>query len=288
MYQIPFDYDSIFQNRLIIITGVGRSGTTILGKLLGSMQPSYYLFEPTILKFFLPTLAQFSLRHIEFLKATLLEDYFLPLIQKRNINLNIEDDSCILHYRNSLTPWPNLSRRKDAIKYIKKEKPYFIIKTPEFQPLFGSAKQAFPGVKFIEIIRNGNDVICSAMRRGWYGNDFVVLDWAEDGAIWYIDSESKKHWQKWNPETRAACIWRWCCENIKGIVLRYEDLLDDPEKYILFLESWFLLKRTKITEKHIKAVEEYKSKQYNSILHKIQEPGKSKYIRLMNELGYEI
>ena len=36
----------LFKNKTLIITGVGRSGTTLLGKVIGSMTPVFYLFEP--------------------------------------------------------------------------------------------------------------------------------------------------------------------------------------------------------------------------------------------------
>lgn len=288
MYHIPFDYDS-FYKKFIIITGVGRSGTTILGKLIGSMQPSYYLFEPTILRFFLPQipLSGFSNFEKQALKAVLFEDYFLPLVQGRDININCNDDSWVLNYRDVLDVWPDLSRRKDAIEYLRQIDPYFIIKIPEFQPLYEAAKIIFPNVKFINIIRNGNDVISSALNRDWYSDDFDLLEICDsNNAPWYIDSS--KYWGEWHAVTRAACIWRCCICERDNIRLEYDDLLNYPEKHVEFFESWFDLKRTNITNRHIDAIKVHKKTKHKSILHLIQQPEKEKYINLMQQLGYEI
>ena len=45
------DYNKYLKNRVIIISGVGRSGTTILGKIIGSMENTFYFFEPAIMKY---------------------------------------------------------------------------------------------------------------------------------------------------------------------------------------------------------------------------------------------
>ena len=90
--KLSIDYKAIFKDRVVIITGVGRSGTSILGKLLGSMQPSHYLYEPAILKL-MPAIAGDNE-----LGAILFEDYFLPLVQGRSFNFNVLEDSSIYNY----------------------------------------------------------------------------------------------------------------------------------------------------------------------------------------------
>ena len=289
LYQIPFDYTSIFRDKLLIITGAGRSGTTLLGKLIGSMQPSYYFFEPYIMRLF-GTMVR------KWMPMILFEDYFLPVIQGRSDTLNPSDDSYIFNYRNEFKV-AGLSKHKDAVAFIKEEKPLFIIKIPEFQPCFTYAKQIFPGVKFTHIIRNGNDVICSTVNRGWYTDEWLRNDIIEHMdteffAPWYIDKESHSEWSNWNPATRTACVWRCCIEkgifgkNDRGYMLRYEELISNPRNYVKTLSTWLDLKPTEITERHIKDIKI--SKGYDSILDDIQEPEKQKYKGLMAELGYAV
>ena len=99
--KIPLDYETVLQDRVIIITGAGRSGTTILGKLIGSMDPAFYFFEPTIVKF------GYMHCDLDALRAIFVEDYVLPLIQGRNINSNENDDSYIGNYED---PWAHIER----------------------------------------------------------------------------------------------------------------------------------------------------------------------------------
>ena len=155
---LPIPYEKIFDNRTVIIMGVGRSGTTILGKLLASMAPTYYLFEPTILK---------TMRGKQHL-ATLFEDFFLPVVQGR------QSDYTTPHYGSPDEYWAsyanlrkerkkNLSNRIDAIIHINEEKPLWIIKVVNSQPYAHIYDKIFSKCHFIHIIRNGLDVIKSSI-----------------------------------------------------------------------------------------------------------------------------
>ena len=73
---LPADYEAIFRDRVLFITGTGRTGTTILGRLIATMSPVYYLFEPALL-----LLCDWEKG--DFIRATLFEDYFLPEIHGR-------------------------------------------------------------------------------------------------------------------------------------------------------------------------------------------------------------
>jgi hypothetical protein len=309
MIEIPIDYKSIFKDRVLIITGVGRSGTTILGKLIGSMKPTYYLFEPAIMKYMLSIDFDIETGNgqkelISAIRGVLLEDYFLPQIQGRNLNHNKKDDSYYGHYYTGTLDamWNSydLSRRKDAIKYIEQENPLFIIKTNEFQPLLNIARRIFRGVKFIHIIRNGNDVIQSTLKKGWYSDEYMenqIVDWVErrneNNIPWYIDDVSKNLWYHWNRETRIACVWRCLVEKCKEdyddtFVIHYEYLLTDPEGVILSLTPVLLEYRiTEITKRHIEAIKSYKKSNYPKITNKIEQPERDKFCKLMEKLWYE-
>ena len=112
--KIHMDYDCILRDRVIIVTGAGRSGTTILGKLIGSMEPAFYFFEPTLIKFGFRS-------SVDYIQAAFVEDYVLPTIQGRNINTNRKDDSWIGHYElpgAHVIRQVDLPRRDDALAYI--------------------------------------------------------------------------------------------------------------------------------------------------------------------------
>jgi hypothetical protein len=252
-------YEEIFKDRVIYITGAGRSGTTIMGKLLGSMRPAHYLFEPFALRAMTYELIQKKrIRRIVF------EDLLLPTIQCRSINWNKKDWT---YWGNYMThddvqwAWQNLPRRDDVIKYIQRVRPYWIIKNPEAQPIMDELREIFPGVQFVHMIRNGLDVVTSAVKQGWYTDEYCEYQ----GCSFWVDDEAIEHFDDYDQATKAACVWR-CLNNtflskrsiIHDVNLKYEHLAEAPENIIDQLEKLYGLRSTPITRMHIEDIKNFK------------------------------
>ena len=95
------DYNKIFNNKIVVITGVARSGTTILAKIIGSFCDVNYLFEPAIMLLVPPLIQKKFLSEkqgADLLKGVLFEDFYLQMIQGRYVNFNKNDDSYIGNY----------------------------------------------------------------------------------------------------------------------------------------------------------------------------------------------
>lgn len=286
----------LFKNRLVIITGVGRSGTTILGKVIGSMQPCFYLFEPALLKY----LSSFP--YSEVFTKILFEDYFLPLIHGRG-NLNVNEWSYMGNYepvQKINDRQKRLQRRSDAIYYVKLNNPLWVIKSNEFQHLMSFARVHFHNPRYIHIIRNGYDVVRSAVSRGWYTDDYCNNDIVENtyGGFavrvphFVSDHKDREKWAFWNAATRAACAWRHltvqgmkykkkCPESV--IQFRYEDFCRQPLKFSSYLSTKLNLAQTELTMHHIKTVHSPDLKPFN---HNIDEPEQTKFYELNKRLGY--
>jgi len=289
------NYKELFKDRVIIITGAGRSGTTIAGKIIGSMSPAYYLFEPAIMKLMWPE----SDNSAEAFRATLFEDYFSPVIQGRG-NSNEADDSFQGNYLENVVLWQkNMRRRNDVMELIAEERPYFIIKNPEFQPNIERARMVFPGCKFVHLVRNGIDVVQSSMGRGWYTDDYcnngmieqkVHIDGMVDMPTFATGHQS---WDGWNQETRAAHAWRVLTEagltdNADIINVRYEDFCHEPTNMTMLLKAALYLSLTDLTDKHIKSIRDHKPiKQPAFDMALIAEPEHTKFMNLMEVLGYD-
>jgi len=305
--KLPISYESFFRNRTIIIMGVGRSGTTILGKLLCSMSPTYYLFEPTILR---------TMRGPHHL-GTLFEDYYLPIIQGSIVN------DYTRHYGDPDDYWATYKEMRDqrkqtlnnrviAIGHIAEEKPLFVIKSVNIQPYASDLREIFPQCDFIHIVRNGFDVIKSSLTNHWYSDYFFtfqdefgfVLDINGDPSFipWYIDEEVHQKWFEWNPLTRAAYLWSFLVDIVQP-TLQYERLCSEPELIVSEMEKMFGISRTKITERHIDNIERHvpriktarKAKNlpgasgYEKItLGMIAEPVREKFAKTMIKNGYEV
>lgn len=83
-------------DRAIIITGSARSGTTIVGTLLHSMDKVEYAYEPPMLFSLFALMDKIKEEEWKLLYETYLyEDFFLNSIAGRNINCNKLDDSSI-------------------------------------------------------------------------------------------------------------------------------------------------------------------------------------------------
>jgi len=254
---IPTDYESLFRDRLLIITGVGRSGTTILGKLIGSMSPVYYLFEPAIFKY-----------HDEPDLGVLFEDYFLPLVQGRNLNPNKKDDSWYGHYYSEKDiRWAheNLSSRKSALDYVREVRPLFVVKSND--------RVEFPKhTKVLVIFRETTDVIKSSIAKGWYSDEYMesIIELVNEGVPHYIDQKDIDLWPKWDQNRRCVCVVNtiqhklFCnLDPVVNILTYYSALCDEPQEMADYLAMVYKISQTAITRKHIRAIKKHKPTKYS-------------------------
>jgi len=290
---------NILKNKLIIITGFSRSGTTILGKVIGSMYPSIYCFEPSLMKY----LNTYGITDVP--AKLLFETYFLNEIQGRG-NMSPYDDSYSLNYLSwcdVVVGRDKLRRRGDAEKHIIENGYKFICKNTELQYQMEMMSEFFPGVRFVHIIRNGYDAVESAIERGWYTDEYCNAANVEDMVFHYkcdiprfIDETCWDLWPDWNAETRAACAWRSSVTSgidykhrypDKCVQFRYEDFQLNPRKYAKFFEKQYGLKSTQLTETHINGIDDFRPlTRRHEYIDKIALPELSKFIKLNKMIGY--
>jgi len=270
------DYGKLLTDRVILITGPGRSGTTILGKIIGSMEPVYYLFEPSILKFIR--------RGLDGLRATIFEDYWMLQVQGRNLNVNMNEDSYIGNYNT----FKFETKRVEALKECSRSK--LAIKLTEFQTRIPDAQEVFPGLKVVHIYRNGLDVIDSMTRRGWYTDEYMkigFLDHTFYDMPAFLDLQSIEKWREYNQVTRCACVWRCSVDGLQEINnmlhIRYEDL---PNIELDGLARWLNLGVTDLTRKHFKSVQNREPTQHKNMIDDIQEPERNLFLSSMRRLKY--
>lgn len=296
MIKTMTDYQELFKNNVIIISGFGRSGTTILGKIIGSMENTVYLFEPALIKYISVGDHIFlSGEEAEILKqtflGTLFEDYVLPGVQGRSLSSNPKDWTYVHNHisKEELEKRQSLNRRADAMEWIKKNNPTIVIKTNESQDQFDLFRELFPKCKIIHITRSGIDAVASSMERNWYGNDYEGIEFADENNIpLFIPRQERVNWINYNRETRAAMSWRIL--NRKGIIFKgkiqvsYEDMCSNPEITVEDLCIKLGLVPTQITKDHIKSIKKPEREEIS--LDDIQSPERERFFKAMESFGY--
>ena len=108
--------------------------------------------------------------------------------------------------------------------------------TPELSFVLGAAVRAYPRATALHIIRDGRDVVCSLLERGWLrrrsGHDDVGRPYGPYARAW-VEPERRGDFVGTSDATRAAWAWRRYVTSARmlpdhTIEVRYEEIAADP------------------------------------------------------------
>jgi hypothetical protein len=161
------------EERLVFVVGSPRSGTTFLAGAIGGVPGFADLTEVTPLKSAIPSLARLP----EAEAATRVR--------------------AILERVRALT----LSRGVRGVE-----------QTPETAFVLGAALRAYPSGSAVHVVRDGRDVVCSLLERGWLsagraGGDDARLPYGADARFW-VPAEDREEFERASDAARAAWAWR--------------------------------------------------------------------------------
>ncbi len=101
-----------------------------------------------------------------------------------------------------------------------------------------SALEAFPQAHAVHIVRDGRDVVCSLLERGWLnadraGQDDARLPYGARARFW-VEPERAGEFERASEATRAAWAWRRYVSAARSLPertleVRYESLTGDRE-----------------------------------------------------------
>lgn len=238
---------------IIILTGLPRSGTSILGKLVGSFRSVEYAFEPPLVGYLDaqcrhdlldPTTAS------ELLKVYLFYDYFAEFVHGRGYNFRPSDTSNVLEMQTVpeiLKKWDRVETMADAVEVAPEYT--FSFKFPGTYHVISAFYEQLPNAHIVDIGRNLDRVLASLFEKQWFFDDNLGPDatglWPFhdcDGEylVPYLVAESDTdRWQAMTPETRTAYICNRFAENRLAFTqqygdsekchqIRYERLIDEP------------------------------------------------------------
>jgi hypothetical protein len=185
--------------RLLFVVGSPRSGTTFLAGALGEVDGVVDLGELQPVKAAVPQLAA------------------LPQGEAGRRLRAVVDRLRTL----------GLSRHLRAVE-----------QTPEVVFLVGAALEAYPEARAIHLVRDGRDVVCSLLERGWLsatraGADDVRAAYGNHPRFW-VEPERRDEFRAASEARRAAWVWRThvsagrSVRHPRLLELRYEDLAQSP------------------------------------------------------------
>jgi hypothetical protein len=190
--------------RHILVVGSPRSGTTFLAEALGAVPGLIDLGEVKSVKAAIPELAQ------------------LP-----------EEDAAA-RLRRAL----ERVRRLGLVEHLRG-----VEQTPEMCFVLAAALRAFPEARVVHALRDGRDVVCSLLERGWlnasrHGRDDVLNPYGSHARFW-VEPDRREEFVAASDAARAA--WAWRCHvtaartamaapmvGERTLELRYEALIADP------------------------------------------------------------
>jgi hypothetical protein len=187
------------EERLVFVVGSPRSGTTFVAESLGA-QPGFV-----------------DLGEVKPLKAAIPEYVGRPQAE------------AAAHMRRTLE-W---IRRLALVRRLRA-----VEQTPEMSFLVGAALRAYPQGRVVHVIRDGRDVGCSLLERGWLsegraGHDDARLSYGAHARFW-VEPDRADEFARSSNATRAAWAWRRYVTAARDspapstIELRYEALVTDP------------------------------------------------------------
>jgi len=186
------------EERLVFVVGSPRSGTTFTGRALGSQPGFVDLDEVTPLKAALPRLAAAS------------PEQAGP--QLRRIVERVRTLGLVRGLRG-------------------------VEQTPETAFVLRAALDAYPQAVAVHVIRDGRDVVCSLLERGWLRGDRGGGDDARQAygahARFWVEPERRAEFERASEARRAAWAWRRYVTAAQGVPertveLRYEALVGNP------------------------------------------------------------
>ncbi len=187
-------------DRLVFVVGCPRSGTTFLGRSLGSLDAFVDLGEVAPLKAAVPALARRDAAEAAVgIRAILDRTRRLGLVGARR---GIEQ-------------------------------------TPEMVFVAEAATLAFPRATVLHLVRDGRDVVCSLLERGWLsagrgGRDDAGHAYGDEPRFW-VEPERAEEFRQASDAHRAAWAWRRYAEaglalGDRATELRYEAIARDPAR----------------------------------------------------------
>jgi hypothetical protein len=120
--------------------------------------------------------------------------------------------------------------------------------TPETAHVLGAALEAYPQALAVHAVRDGRDVVCSLLERGWLnaerdGHDDAGLEYGAHPRFW-VEPERRDEFTQVSDARRCAWAWRRYVEAARSagagdrmLEVRYESIASEADRIAAFLDA---------------------------------------------------
>jgi Sulfotransferase family len=185
-------------DRFVFVLGSPRSGTTFLAGAIGSLPGFVDLGEVPSLKSAVPEL------------------------------VGLPQREAARRLRRTLA----LARRVGLVGSVRP-----VEQTPEVAFLVDAAAEAYSGARFVHVLRDGRDVVCSLLQKSWLkatgnGRDDAGLAYGSYARFW-VEPGRREEFTRASDARRAAWVWRSHVTAARAsstnlIEVRYERVASEP------------------------------------------------------------
>lgn len=273
--------------RLVLLTGVNRSGTTLLGNLIGTLKNVEYDFEPWIFHSVPMMVASGQIQPQA--AAELFRCYFnetlTAAILGRNANTRPTDDTLIwkrISKEEISARWQQIKNRGDVKKHVLENGNLLCFKVTNLGPFLGLLWDSFPNLKVIHIIRHPLHVAMSIQKKGWVNTQQLqeleglpikrrikTSKGTEIFVPWWVDDADSEYFLNMSEFGRALYGCRILTEMTRRefqrlalpesgrgrfLEVKYEDLLANPASFIEKLSHYLQADITEQTQALIQTV----------------------------------
>ena len=275
----------------ILITGSARSGTTLVGSLVHSMENVEYSFEPATLISLISVINKFPKKYWKYLYDTYMyEEILLNSSAGRYINCNRVDDSSIYKVKSleEIEERVNNVLSRESIQ-SRIEKSIIAVKIPNIVYKIPALKAYYPDIKVVIVLRDAVDTLNSLLNKKWFAPEIprseVLWPYHDDldhNIPFWVKKKDFIEWIGMNEIDRAAYYYIRQSENIDAIPdrleIKYSELMKDPLRQTEELSNSLGLNFGKKTNEIIGQVARKEHNRDYKILKKIREDYREKVI----------
>ena len=267
-------YDQIL-NDAIAVSGVPRSGTSILMKLLASAEKTEIAYEPPLAETldFLSQNGSLSNREIYSIWMTYVsEHYVLDAAMGRGVNLREGEYSSFLEYKSHAELSRRLETAGGALQtaaQVRRERPILTFKLVASWDLLSILLSKSPSLRAVEISRCPWQVTASIASIGWFEPELdsgvylpMTTNSSGNSAPYRCSEKLSEDWPYLSNEQRSAKYVIELAEQRSAFLsgfeslvqINYEELVKSPQRIKNQLFDKFQLKDGQNTERILEAI----------------------------------